>query len=447
MDSKQLNQLIAGGKALCLLNARIIDGVREEPLERGFVRIAGDRITSVGSMREHRASDEDTEGCTIDLEGRTLLPGLIDCHVHLVYDGFTNIEDVDRCRIETGTIAATLNAEKLLRAGYTTVRDVGTIGNVAVAVRDAILQGRIPGPRIVASGRVITPTAGFADNIPSHWHTESGLGIVADGPWDIVKVVRKQIKEGVDNIKMGASGVEVGRHAHTWMTTMCQEEIQVAVGEAHRRGRTVAVHCQSFDSVKFALRAGVDTVEHGTRMDEEAIDLFRKSDSVLVPTLCTLFSVLELGEKLNLLPKQRQEMNVNEKHWLESLRQAREAGIPIATGGDIGNRFPHGTNARELSYFVQNGFSPMAAIKAATATAARALRREKFLGTVTAGKFADLLVVDGDPLADITHLEDAKRLSFIIKGGRLAAGTTRDHVGVGRFPSASIGIEHFEGVF
>ncbi|MFM7421585.1 MAG: amidohydrolase family protein, partial [Alphaproteobacteria bacterium] len=232
----------------------------------------------------------------------------------------------------------------------------------------------------------------------------------------------RQIRNGVDNIKLAASGVEVGPYAWTWMTTFSETEIRTAVEEAHRWGRTVAVHAQSYDSVKFALRAGVDTIEHGTRMDEEAIALFAKSDTLLVPTLSTLFSVLELGAKLNLPAKQREEMAVNEPLWLASFANARAAGIPIAAGADLGNRYPHGSNAREIALLVRCGMSPMEALRAATAVAARALRRADRIGVVEAGKQADLLLFDGDPLTDIESLQDHSRIALVVKGGYAVEG-------------------------
>jgi imidazolonepropionase-like amidohydrolase len=406
---------------LWLLGGRIIDGTGNEPTEHGYVHVSAGRIQAVGEMAGHRPGDA-AEAERIDLDGRCLLPGLIDCHAHLVYSGFTTLDALDRCPLEMCTINAVLNARKVLEAGYTTVRDVGTVGNVAVTVRDAVDQGKVPGPRIIASGQILCPTAGMVDNLPPHWSSASGLGAVVDGPDEIRKTIRRQIKNGVDNIKLGASGVEVGPYAHTWMTTFSEAEIHVAVEEAHRWGRSVAVHAQSYDAVKFALRAGADTIEHGTRMDDEAIDLFRRSKSFLVPTLCTLFSVLELGEKLNLVAKQRAEMAINEPLWLESLRRAREAGIPIAAGGDLGNRIPHGKNARELEYLVRAGMTPLEAIKAATGDAARALKRDADLGTVAPGKVADLVVFDGDPLSDIGALQDGERVHLVFKDGLPAAG-------------------------
>ena len=316
MKEAERKALIAGGGGSAFLNARLIDGIGNEPLEGGFVRVRAGRITQVGPMSEyHRAPQEE---CAVDLGGQTLLPGLIDCHVHCVYSGFRSLEEIDRCPVETAAINATLNCACMLDAGYTTVRDVGTIGNVAVAVRDAIAAGKVRGPRVIASGQIIGPTSGMLDTLPSHWSKSSGLGVCVDGPQAIVKEVRRQIKAGVDNIKLGASGVEVGRYAYTWMTTLSAEEIAAAVAEAHRWGRTVAIHCQSFDAAKFALRAEADTIEHGTRLDEEALALFAKSHTALVPTLSTLFSVLELGEALNLMPKQREEMAVNKEHWLSA---------------------------------------------------------------------------------------------------------------------------------
>jgi imidazolonepropionase-like amidohydrolase len=406
-----------------LINGRLIDGVAGEPVDSSFVHVRDGRIAAVGRMAN---APRDPEARLYDLGGRTVMPGLIDCHVHFVYNGFRNLEEVDRCPVESAAINATLNAKKVLEAGYTAVRDVGTIGNVAVAVRDAIKAGKIVGPKMVASGQVISATAGPGDILPPHWTSTGGLGMLADGIDAIRKAVRTQIKRGVDNIKLMASGVEVGNYAYTWMTTMSAAEIEAATEEAHRWGRSVAVHAQSYDSVKFSLRAGVDTVEHGTRLDEESIELFKKTGIILVPTLCTLFSVLQLGEKLNLNPKQREEMAVNEPLWLESTRMAYEAGIPIAAGGDLGNRFPHGTNARELEFLVNAGLPPMKALQAATSVAARAIKRDALFGAVKPGLAADILVVDGDPLADIKILQDKKRLALVLLDGRPVAGTLRD---------------------
>src|SRR5215467_1611777 len=424
MKQADRDALISGEVATAFVDARLIDGLADEPVDRGFVRVREGRIAETGPMSAFSKSGGNER--IVDLAGQTLLPGLIDCHVHFVYSGFRSLEEIDRCPVETAAINAVVNAGLMLDAGYTTVRDVGTIGNVAVAVRDAIAAGKVRGPRVIASGLIIGPTSGMVDTLPSHWHASSGLGICVDGAQAIVKEVRRQIKAGVDNIKLGASGVEVGRYAYTWMTTLSAEEIAVAVSEAHRWGRTVAIHCQSFDAAKFALRAGADTIEHGTRLDDEALALFASSRTALVPTLSTLFSVLELGETLNLMPKQREEMAVNKDHWLSAVARAHAAKVPIGAGSDIGNRYPHGRNAREIEFLVRAGLSPLEAIKAATGTAARILGKEGTIGALTPGAFADLLVVDGNPLEDVRVLGDPERISLVVQEGRAVAGRAID---------------------
>jgi imidazolonepropionase-like amidohydrolase len=417
VDGRSLAELATPSRTAVITNVRLIDGRGGPPVDRGHVAVRDGKIVSVGHVDARPSADAVLDGANL-----TLLPGLIDAHAHLVYSGFRSLDAIDRCSIETATINAVGNAERVLNAGYTAIRDVGTIGNVAVAVRDAIAEGKVPGPTVVASGSIICSTGGLGDTLPPHWQASHGLGKLVDGPDAIRREVRRQIRAGVDNIKLAASGVEVGPYAWTWMTTFSEEEIRVAVEEAHRWGRTVAVHAQSYDAVRFALRAGVDTIEHGTRMDDETIALFKRSNAILVPTLCTLFSVLELGSTLNLLPKQREEMAVNEPLWLDSLRRAREAGVPIAAGGDIGNRYPQGSNAREIVHLVKAGLSPMEALCAATSVASRVLKRQQQIGTLEVGKAADLLLLDGDPLANIEILLEPARIALVVKDGRAAAG-------------------------
>jgi len=400
-------------------NCRLLDGAAAF-VERGAVLFADGKVKFSGSRNElPQALARDAR--RLDLGGLTVMPGLIDCHAHLVYSGFRSLEEVDRSSIEVATLNAALNARKVIDAGYTTIRDVGTIGNVAVAIRDAVAGKRIRGPRIVASGQILCATAGLGDTLPPHWSKSHGLGCIVDGPHEIRKAVRQQIRNGVDNIKLAASGVEVGPYAYSWMTTFSEEEIGVATEEAHRWGRSVAVHAQSTDSVKFALRAGVDTIEHGTRLDEESVAMLKASEAIYVPTLCTLFSVLELGEKLNLLSKHREEMKVNEPLWLNSVKLAHAAGILIAAGGDLGNRYPHGTNARELEFLVRAGFSPLEAVRAATSVASRAIKRPE-VGMLEVGRAADILIFDGDPIADIASLQDHGRIVAVLLGGELVAG-------------------------
>jgi len=400
-------------------NCFLIDGISDEPLQDAYLEVRNGRIISFGPMRK---APKDKGLHEIACQGRTVMPGLIDCHVHLVYAGSKNMEEAIRFPVETAVIHGVIHARALLDSGYTAVREVGTIGNTSVALRDAIQARKIYGPKIVASGRGIGTTGSGNDLLPAHWESTGGR-LVVDGVDAIRKAVRRQTREGVDNIKFIASGVEVHPTAYTWMTTISEEELRAGIEEAHRWGRSVAVHAQSFESVKFALRSGADTIEHGTRLDDESIDLFKKSKSFLVPTLCTLYSVLHLGEKLGLGQKQRDEMKVNEPLWTRSIKEAYDAGVQIAAGGDLGNRYPHGDNARELEFMVDLGMPPMDVLKSATHVAARALRREDRYGSIQPGLEANVIVVNGDPLQNIKLLQELENINMVFQDGELVAGS------------------------
>ena len=422
-EAERLRAAHRDGRAACIVDARIIDGTGAEPIERGFIVIDGGRVARVGSMdRLDLEVGRDTE--RIDAGGRTVIPGLIDAHAHLVYGGYRRFDELNSVEAETAAIHAAVNAGTVLRAGYTTVRDLGTVGNVAVAVRDAIEIGRIPGPRVVASGRFITSSRGPIQHRAVPW--AGGMTVVADGPDAMVRAVREQIALGVDNIKLMASGIEAHARVGTEIDTLTESEIAAAVAEAHMAGRTVAVHAQSSEAIKYAIRAGADTVEHGTRIDDEALELLRRGTSVLVPTLSTLFSVLEYGERYDLLPKQREEMAINEPLWLASYGAALEAGIPMAAGGDVGNRYRHGANAREIELLAEHGMTPLQAVAAATGTAAIALRRETVIGTLRPGLYADLVLLERDPLEDLSSLLDMGNIRLVVKGGKPVAGTLLD---------------------
>lgn len=419
------------GQDSCIVDARLIDGTGADPLERGFIAIRDGRITEVGPMDRLNTMVAD-DVVRVDAGGRTIIPGLIDAHAHLVYGGYPRFDGLNSVSAEAAAIHAATNAQTVLRAGYTTVRDLGTIGNAAVAVRDAIELGRIPGPRVVASGRFITSSRGPIQHPAVPW--AGGMTLVADGVDAMVRAVRGQIALGADNIKLMASGIEAHARVDTSTDTLTEAEIRAAVAEAHLAGRTVAVHAQSTAAIKFALRARADTVEHGTRLDDEAIELFRGGSTVLVPTLSTLFSVLEYGERYDLLPKQRAEMAANQPLWLDSFSAALDAGVPIAAGGDVGNRYPHGANAREIELLAEHGMTPHEALRAATGNAAIALRREADIGTLRPGRYADLVVLEADPLADLSSLLDMGTIRLVVKGGRPVAGTLLDSADPLRLP-------------
>ncbi len=404
-----------------LVGARVIDGTGADPIENAVVSFSGDRLKYVGPSSKGRLGRGDQ---TTDVSGMTVMPGFIDCHVHHIYARYRNLAEGERVSLEASTLKGMVHAATYLQAGFTSVRDCGTRGNIAVSIRDAVNEGVIPGPRIVASGQILSTTGGLADTNPEWASNRYSLGRVVNGVEGLRKAVRQQIKTGVDNIKIEGSAAEASYFTYTWMSTMSLEEMSAAVTTAHQYGRTVACHAQSYDGAKNALRAGVDTIEHGTRLDEEAIELFRKGSTVLVPTLCTLFSVLELGEKFGVPPKMVSEMRVNEPLWLQSLAMARAAGVTIATGADIGNRYPQGDNAKEMVLLHQRGgFTPLEAITAGTGNSAKALRRSDTVGTLREGLFADIVVFDGDPLSELEQLLDRSRIRMVFKGGALVAGT------------------------
>lgn len=408
---------MSAGERMRLVHGRVITGLHDEPIEDGSVAIEGDRIVAVGPM-----GDGEAEAGAIDVRGCTVLPGLIDAHTHLFYGGLRSLQAIAECPPEVARGNAVTNAVRTLAAGFTAVREVGTIGNLSVELRDEATAG----PRIVASGRILTSTAG---PLPGHrvgTSRRDGFALLAANRDEFAEGARSQVRDGVDNVKLMASGLELHPTIGPDVTVIEEDAIRAAVNVAHEAGCTVAVHCQSLESAKRALRAGADTIEHGTALDEACCELFLRSGAVLVPTLSTPASVRELGERLGLAAHQRAQTELISGRWHDSLRLAREAGVPVAVGGDIGNRYRAGTNAREIELLVEQGASPMEAIRAATSVAARAIGRAGDLGAFAPGRIADLVVVEGDPLRDIALLRDRDRIRSVFQGGRVVAGTTAD---------------------
>ena len=396
--------------ALFVAGGTIVDGTGAPPRPNPGVLIEEGKISRLGGNAPRGAEVLDASGCTV-------LPGLIDCHEHLLYSSalepeswhLPGLRHVDRDSPELTTIKATRNAARLLAAGYTTVRDVGSIGGIAVAVRDAAAAGLIAGPRILAAGPIICTTAGQLDIYPP-WIQRTGpsQATFADGPEAMVRAVRTQVKMRVDLIKAEASGLEINPYTRSWTTTASGAELSALVAEAHNHGLPVAIHAQSSDGIKNALRAGADTIEHGTYLDEEGIALFKETGAVLVPTLQTLFGTLERGPEMGVAARVLAEMETNREPWIASVRMAHEAGIPIAAGSDIGARYAHGENAIELEFLMRVGLTPLEAISASTGVAARALQRPD-IGVLVAGKVGDVLILQADPLTDMTAMRSAPR--------------------------------------
>lgn len=402
---------------LVVVDARLWDGTSGEAREGVFIEISGGVIRRVGPMAAYRGSPSSGRGTTLlDAEGRFVMPGLIDAHVHLIYSRFGHLAEIDSLPLEHHTLLAAKNARTLLSYGYTTVRDVGTRGAIGPAVRDAIRSGMIRGPRMLAAGPIICGTAGLADSTPPWMSNGASLGMPVNGEAEVRKAVRTQVKMGVDLIKVGLTGAEASPYSTTEQTSFSPEELRVLVEEATRFGKPVACHAQSFLSARMAVDAGVTTIEHGTRMDDETIGLLAASEKTyLVPTLCTLYSVLELGTNR----KQVEEMRQNEAVWVDSFQRAHRAGVAIAAGSDLGNRYLQGEQAKELELMVKHGMSAEEALASATLTAAEALGVAEKVGSVEVGKLGDLLILDADPVSDITVLQRRANIHRVVQGGSM----------------------------
>jgi len=406
----------AANAATVIHAGNLIDGVASKARGPATIVIDGDRITAVRSGHQPPAAGD----TLIDLKDATVLPGLMDMHVHLdleytrtaVLDGFLRNE------ADYALIGAQ-NAAKTLNAGFTTVRNLGDYLNTTLALRAAINAGRVPGPRIHTVGRSIGTTGGHADgtNAWPAWMTSPDArrtDSTCDGPDECREQVRRRYKDGADGIKITATGgvLSIARNGQGPQFT--DEELAAIVGTAKDYGMKVAAHAHGAEGMKRAIRAGVDTIEHGTFMDDEAMQLMKAKGTFYVPTITAGMWVYDKAQDPTFFPAvvRPKALSVGPQ-IAKTFAKAYKAGVPILFGTDTGVS-DHGQNAREFRYMVEAGMPPMAAIQSATIATARFLGEEQRLGSVEAGKLADLIAVPGDPLADITALE---RVRFVMKGG------------------------------
>lgn len=376
-------------------------------LENVMVVVDGERILRVRRDR----GDLPRGSQVVDISGCTLLPALIDAHVHLCLDG-----SPDPMAVLEGTCDALLAlrvasmARRTLLSGVTTVRDMGGKNGVDLVVRDAIRSGLIPGPRMLASGRAIAMTGGHG------WQ----MAREADGPVDVRKAAREQIKAGADLVKLMATGGVMTQGVEPGSAQLTEEELRAAVEEAHKAGRRASAHAQGTQGILNALRAGIDSIEHGIFLNEEAVALMLQREVPLVPTISALHNIEVNGVAAGIPPFAVEKTKRVKASFLKSIGLAREAGVKVAMGTDAGTPFNlHGHNAGELELMVSmGGFSPDEAIKSATVIAAQVLGLERELGTVEGGKLADLLVVEGNPLEEVGILRREDAIRWILKGGK-----------------------------
>jgi imidazolonepropionase-like amidohydrolase len=393
------------GHLKALVGGKLIDGTGGALREDVVVVIEGDRIGSVGLAD---ATTVPTGAEVIDVAGKTVMPGLINCHAHLCLDGSPDpVAALKQRSFTESVLIAAKHAAATLRAGVTTVRDLGGWEGIDLGLKKAINDGLIPGPRMLVSGKLLCMTGGTAHLI----------GREVDGPDEARKGAREQLKAGVDVIKVMATGGVMTPGTDPGSVQLTFEELRAAVEEAKKAGKLTAAHAYGATGIKNAIRAGSDSIEHGFFLDAEAIDMMLERGTVLVPTFAPLYEIIERGPEFSIpAPVIGKAQRASDAH-LDSFRRAREAGVRIAAGNDGGTPFNPADNlAGELQRMVAAGMTPVEALAAAHSTAAELLRMSEQIGTVEPGKLADLVVLDADPQADISAV---RQVHMVIKAGQL----------------------------
>jgi imidazolonepropionase-like amidohydrolase len=406
-------------------NGRLVDGTGKPPVKDAALVIKDGRIAYAGPAAG--APTPPPDAVRIDARGGTIMPGLVEAHFHPTYFNVAALEDLDiKYPVEYVSLLAGVNAKLALECGYTSARSGGCLFNVDVWLKKAIDNDLIPGPRLSASGREICGVGGLMDWNPDFRRIGmDGLVLLVNGPQEARAAVRKLVKDGVEWIKTYPTGDAAAPDTNDHHTLcMTFEEMHAVVGTAHNHKLKVTGHCRATQGIKNALRAGYDTLEHATFMDQEALDMLLARDVPVVPGLQFELAGVERGKAFGMSQKVIDGHQETLEGGAESCRMILKAGGRLGLGGDYGFAWnPHGDYAKEMTFFVKYvGFSPLETIKCATRTGAEIVGRGDELGTLEAGKLADVLIVDGDPVADISVLEDRSRIAVVMQGGVIKAG-------------------------
>lgn len=399
----------ASAETTLLTGGHVIDVERGTVMKDHDILIEDGAIKALGRKGTLGASG----AAKVDMKGAFLLPGLSDSHVHLT--SRSDLHGYRRLAVSTprSAISGVANAEKTLRAGFTTVRNLGGPGFADVDLKDAIDTGEVPGPRIIPAGQSIGITGGHCDNNLLPYEDHAIGGGVADGPWAVRQKVRENKKYGAEVIKFCGTGGVLSKGTTIGAQQFTLEEMQAIVSEAHELGLKVAVHAHGAKGIQTALEAGVDSVEHASLISDESLTLAVKQGTFLSMDIYVSDFILGEGEAAGILPESLEKEKIVGQAQRERFQAAVKAGAKIAFGTDAGV-YTHGLNARQFALMVKWGMSPAEAIRAATLGNAELFGLKDQIGSLSVGKRADIIAVDGDPLADVRQLED---VDFVMKDG------------------------------
>ena len=403
---------------LVLKNVRLFDGSGKLPGGSATVMAEGDRVTVVGPAAEVQVP-QNAE--VVDGAGKFLMPGMVDSHIHITGSGDPNFLKSAKELVPHAAIRASLNAKATLEAGFTAIRDAGAGSLIDVALKKAISEGLVPGPRMQVACHGLSITGGHGDT-RNGWPPEVQFTgrYVVDSPDEARKAAREQLRDGADHVKLHATGGVMSEGDVPTARGLTVEEMRAAIEEAHNVGKKSMAHAQGANGIKNAILAGISSIEHGFYLTDEIIELMLKNDVFMVPTLAAVYHIVENGTAAG-IPDYgvRKAIEAQEAH-IASFKKAYDAGVKIAMGTDSATPFNyHGKNAIELELMVKAGMKPVDALLAVTRMGSELMGWGDRMGQVKPGFWADMILVDGDPLADVTVLQDTSKIKLVVQGGKV----------------------------